>query len=111
MSEKLAVILVSGDPDVLEMGLVYAVNAANRQWIPNLRVYLFGPSEITIATHPELAERVKSLIEAGVVPEACSWCSDKHNVSDLLRNLGCVVRGIGQPVSEAIREGYVPMTW
>ena len=111
MNDKLAVILVSADPDVLDMGLIYAVNVVNRQWIPDLRVYLFGPSEVTIVTHPELAERIKMLIKAGIVPEACIDCSDKHNVTEPLRELGCIVRGIGQPVTEAIREGYVPMSW
>ena len=31
--------------------------------------------------------------------------------SDLLTNLGCKIEYVGQPISDAIRRGYVPMVW
>ena len=111
MSDKLAVILTSGDPQVLEMGLVYARNAISHKWFTDVRVYLFGPSEVTAVTDPELRKRVEAVIKEGVIPAACKWCSDKYNVSALLEELGCRVEYIGKPVSESIRDGYTPMTW
>jgi hypothetical protein len=111
VSDKLALVLVSRDRGVLEMALVYARNAIAKAWIPDIKLYFFGPSEITIATDPGLRDLVTDIIAQGTVPHACIWCSDKYNVSDKLRELGCVVEGIGSPVSEAIRAGYTPMTW
>jgi len=111
MSNKLAVILVSSDHKVLEMGLVYAKNAIRRGWMDDTLVFFFGPSEVTIATDPELRELTRQILEAGVTPVACQWCSDKYHVSDLLRELGVRVNYIGSPVSEAIKAGYTPMTW
>jgi hypothetical protein len=111
MSDKLAVILVSGDRQVLEMGLIYTRNAIARQWFPEIKTYLFGPSEVTIATDPELRVMLQEIVALGTVPEACKWCSDKYNVTAILEELGCRVIYIGEPVSQSIRAGYTPMTW
>ena len=111
MKDKLAVILVSADRQVLEMGLTYTKNAVTKGWMSEIRLYLFGPSEVTVATDPELQGIVREIIAAGVVPQACRWCSDKYSVSQLLRELGCAVEYIGAPVSEAIKADFVPMTW
>jgi hypothetical protein len=105
------VILVSSDRRVLEMGLIYARNAVAQKWMEDARVFFFGPSEVTIATDPDLHGLVRAIIDEGVTPKACKWCSDKYSVSDLLEALGCVVEYIGSPVSESIREGHTPMTW
>ena len=111
MPEKLAVILASGDPRVLEMGLMYTRNTVRRGWMTETMLFLFGPSETQIATDPALREMVKEIIEEGTTPVVCKYCSDKYSVSDLLVELGCEVEYIGEPVSRAIRDGYVPMVW
>lgn len=111
MSDKLAVILVSGDPKVLEMGLVYAGNVVKREWMEKMKLFLFGPSEVTIGTDPDLQDMIKEIIAGGTVPQACKWCSDKYGVSEHLAELGCSVEYIGDLVSQAIKEGYTPMTW
>jgi len=111
MNDKLAIILVSADRKVLEMGMIYARNAAARGWMRDVRIYFFGPSEVTIATDPDLRELASQIVEGGTIPQACKWCSDKYGVSDLLLELGCAVVYIGEPVSESIKAGYVPMTW
>jgi hypothetical protein len=46
-----------------------------------------------------------------VVPVACKYCSDKYHVSELLSEVGCGVEYIGEPISDAIKAGYVPMVW
>lgn len=111
MADKLAVILASGDPKVLEMGLMYACNAVKQGWMSNVKLYLFGPSEVTIATDPELQKTVKEIISEGTIPRACKRCSDKYNVTELLAEIGCDVEYVGAPISEAVREGYTPMVW
>ena len=111
MSDKLAVILASSDRKVLEMGLVYARNVVAQGWIEDMKLFFFGPSEVTFATDPDLHGLVKAIIEGGTVPRACKWRSDKYGVSDMLEEQGCIVEYIGSPVSQAIREDYTPMTW
>ena len=111
MNEKLAVILASGDAEVLEMGMMYALNSMMQGWMKEVRVFLFGPSEVTIPTNPRLLELLAGLIEAGTIPMACKFCSDRHEISERLRALGCEVEYVGAPISDAIRDGFVPMVW
>ena len=111
MNEKLAIVLASGDPEVLEMGMMYALNSIKQGWMKEVRVFFFGPSEVTIPTDPRLRELLAGLIEAGAIPMACKFCSDKHEISERLLELGCDVAYVGAPISEAIRDGFVPMVW
>ena len=111
MNDKLAVILVSGDAKGLEMGLMYARSAVKQGWMTDTLLYSFGPAEVTISTDPDLQDMVREIIAEGTIPVACKWCSDKYGVSDLLAKLGCSVDYVGSPISKAIQDGYVPMTW
>jgi len=111
MPEKLAVILASGDPRVLEMGLTYTRNTVKHGWMDETMLFLFGPSETQIATDPRLREMIEAIIGEGTTPMACKFCSDEYSVSDLLVELGCEVEYVGEPISRAIRDGYVPMVW
>ena len=111
MNDRLALILASGDPQVLEMGLMYARNAAKHGWMTDVKVFLFGPPETQVATDPALRESVVTMVGEGLVPVACKYCSDKYDVTDLLKALGCKVDYVGAPISESIKAGYVPMVW
>ena len=111
MNDKLAVILASGDPRVLEMGLMYARNAAKQGWMSDVKLFLFGPSETQVATDPALQEMVSAMIEEGLIPVACKYCSDKYSMSEALAQLGCSIDYVGVPISDAIKGGYVPMVW
>lgn len=111
MNDKLAVILASGDPHVLEMGLLYARNAATKGWMADVKVFLFGPSETQVATDPTLRDAVLSMIEQGLIPVACKYCSDKYLVTEHLQAMGCGIEYVGVLISEAIKSGYVPMVW
>lgn len=111
VNDKLAVVLASGDPHVLEMGLMYARNAAKQGWMSDVQVFLFGPSETQVATDPALREMAELMISEGLIPVACKYCSDKYSVSDLLEKMGCEIDYVGAPISDAIKAGYVPMVW
>jgi len=111
VNDKLAVILASGDARVLEMGLMYARNAAKQGWMSDVKVFLFGPSETQVATDPALRKMAETMIEEGMVLAACKYCSDKYSVSALLEDAGCNVSYVGEPISDAIKAGYVPMVW
>jgi len=111
MSDRLAIILASGDAKVLEAGLLYARNAVKQGWMQDVRLFLFGPSQVEVATDPTLREALERIIAEGTRPMVSKTCSDKYSVSEVLAELGCIVEYIGSPISEAIREGFVPMVW
>jgi len=93
------------------MGLMYARNVVKNEWMREVRLFLFGPSEVQIATDPRLRETVEIIISEGTRPAACKSCSDKYSVSDQLAEIGCDVAYVGDPISTAIRDGFVPMVW
>jgi hypothetical protein len=111
MHDKAVIVLTSRDPIVLEMGLLYARNARKNRWMTDVKLFLFGSSEIAAATEPAVREMIEAAVADGLTPRACRFCSDKYGVSEQLEALGCSVEYVGQPLSEAIRDGYVPLTW
>ncbi len=111
MNDRLAIILASGDPRVLEMGLLYARNVVKHGWMKEMKLFLFGPSEVQVATDPRLQEAVETIVSEGTRPKACKFCSDKYAVSERLAEIGCDVEYVGDPISAAIRDGFVPMVW
>jgi len=54
MSDKLAVIPVSGDPEVFRHRAYMRQERCLREWIKDVKLYLVGPSEVAIATDPGL---------------------------------------------------------
>jgi len=90
---------------------MYSRNTAKQDWMSETRLYLFGPSETQIATDPTLREAIRAVLDEGTIPVACKYCSDKYAVTGLLEELGCEVAYVGEPISRAIRDGFVPMVW
>lgn len=111
MSDRLAIVLASGDPKVLQMGLLYTRNAIRKGWMKEVVLYLFGPSEVQVVTDPRSRELLAEIVALGSTPRACRFCSDEHHVSDALEELGCEVLYVGEPISKAIRDGFTPMVW
>jgi len=111
MADRLVVILASGDPRVVEAGLMYARNAVKHRWMREVKLFLFGPAESAVASEPTLRKAIEAVLDEGMTPMACKACSDKDSVSDALADLGCDVAYVGEPISEAIRDGYIPMVW
>jgi hypothetical protein len=111
MNEKVAIVLTSRDPVALEMGLLYARNARKNRWMSDVELFLFGASEIAAVEDPAVREAIEAAVAEGLEPRACRFCADKHGVSDRLEALGCRVEYVGQPLSEAIHDGYVPLSW
>lgn len=111
MPNRLAVILASGDPRVLEMGLIYARNTVKQGWMEETKLFLFGPSETQVATDPMLREMARTIADEGTTPAVCKFCLDKYSVRELLSGLGCKVEYVVEPISRAIRDGHVPMVW
>lgn len=54
MSDKLAVIPVSGDPEVFRHRACMLQERCLREWIKDVKLYLVCPSEVAIATDPDL---------------------------------------------------------
>ncbi len=110
MSDKLLIMIATGEKKKALAGLLYAVNAIKHKWIPEVRVIFFGPSEALLVEDDDVQVWAEKLKEYQV-PLACKFISDRDGVSDALEGLGIDVEFVGTMVSDLIKEGYTPMVF
>jgi hypothetical protein len=53
---------------------------------------------------PTIQAKVKAMREDGVVGEACVACAGKLGLVDQIRALGYEVKGMGGPLTEALKD-------
>ena len=111
MNDRICIVIASSDRRVIKTALQYARRTVTEKFVTDTKVFLFGPSEEVIAYDTELQDFLKRYLDVGKDVLACKWCSDDYSVSDALTELGVTVEYIGVFVSQAIKEGYVPMVW
>jgi len=110
--EKLAVLWVSGDPDVAEKSCLMYTHAAKRNgWFDEVVLIVWGSSSSLLAESEELQEKVKAMIQDGVILEACVACSNMLGVTEELKALGIDVKGMGVPLTNYLKGGYHVLTY
>lgn len=110
MSEKLLVIIASGDREKVLTALVYAKNTIKYGWIPEVRVIFFGPSENLLSGDSDVRESAAELANYGQ-PVACKFLSDRDGISKHIEGLGIAVEYVGTLIAELVKGGYTPMVW
>lgn len=110
MSDKLLVIISSGDREKVLTALMYAKNNIKYGWMPDVRVMFFGPSEQLLANDSDVKNSATELANYGT-PLACKFLSDRDGISSHIESLGIEVDYVGSMIAELIRDGYVPMVW
>lgn len=110
MSSKLLVIIATGDKAKALTGLMYAKNAIKREWLDEVKVVYFGPSEQLMYDDPDVAN---AAIEVAGMSEsfACKAISDRDGISEKIDEMGVKVEYVGTIISDYIKQGYVPMVW
>ncbi|MEA3460476.1 MAG: DsrE family protein [Bacteroidota bacterium] len=111
-NEKLAVLWVSGDPDVAEKSCLMYTHAAKRNgWFDEVVLIVWGSSSKLLAEDEALQEKVKAMIKDGVILEACIACSEMLGVTEDLKALGIDVKGMGVPLTNYLKDGYHVLTY
>ncbi len=112
MASKVLVIISSADREVaLEVGLPYPLNAAKNQWLDEVKVVFFGPSEKLAGSDMEVQLKIKELQEHGVEVMACKYCSDRMDISKLLEKQGIKVIYVGPVISQLIKDGWATLSF
>ena len=112
MATKVFVLLSSGDRQVaLEVGLRYPLNAAKNQWVDEVKLIIFGPSEKIVAYDGEVQEVVKELQKTGIEVMACKWCADRMDITGRLEEAGIEVVPVGPIISQLIKDGWTALTF
>ena len=110
--EKLAVLWVSGDRDVAEKSCLMYTHAAKRNgWFDEVVLIVWGSSSKLLANDVALQEKVKAMIEDGVILEACISCSNMLGVTEDLKAMGIDVKGMGVPLTKYLKSGYHVLTY
>ncbi len=103
--QKLTIVWTSGDPEVAHrMVLMYGHAAKKSTWFDEVRVIIWGPSARLTAADKEIQSKLAEMQESGIVLEACVVCADSYGVSDRLRELGIVVKPMGKPLTDTIKD-------
>ena len=110
LSSKLLVVIATGERAKALTGLMYAKNAIKHQWLDDVKVVYFGPSEQLIYSDPDVANAAIELASIGE-SYACKAISDRDGISEKIDSFGVRVEYVGSIISEHIKQGYVPMVW
>ena len=112
MATKVFIVVSSGDKEVVKWpALTYALNAAKRKWMDEVKVIIFGPAEELAAHHPEVQAKLKEVREAGVEIMACKACADDWNITDELEEAEIKVVYVGSVISQLIKDGWASLTF
>jgi hypothetical protein len=109
---KLAVVWTSDDPNVANrVCLMYTHAARNQKWFDQVELVVWGPSAKLLSEDKELQQKVKAMMEDGVIVEACIACANAYGVSDDLRELGITVKGMGKPLTDFLKKDWKVLTF
>jgi len=109
---KLAVLWTSGDPEVAEkVCLMYTHAAKKAKWFDEVVLIVWGPSSKLLSETPEFQTKLQQMQKDGVTLKACIVCANMYGVADQLRELGLDVKGMGEPLSTYLKQGWKTLTF
>ena len=111
MHDRVIIIIATAEAAKARTGAMYALNALKHGWLEDVKLVLFGPAERLFLEDEDFQGLVRQFMDMAKTPLACRAISDKERTSERLKDLGLDVQYVGPPISEAIREGYLPMVW
>lgn len=89
----------------LNMICLYAHNAKLKNWMEKVTVLVWGASQTLISNDKELQEKIKNMIEDGVVFFACKHCAEELGVVTSLTKCGIDTHYTGELLSQWIQSG------
>lgn len=111
MADKILVIISSSDAGKARTGAMYAVNALRNNWMTEVKLFFFGPAERLLLNDEELQQIVEEFNALDEKPVACKFIAEKEKTDEKLSKLGVRVEYVGEPISDLIKQGYVPLIW
>lgn len=116
MTKNLLVIISSGEeaPDKALTGMMFAINAKKHNWLDEVNLMFFGPSENMIANakpDSKVGMFLKQAMELGITPVACKAISDGNDITPKLQGLGVETEYVGTIISSYIKKDYQILTF
>ncbi len=104
---KVLIWLASGDRSKLMPGLLWGLNAKRLGWVDTVKVVVFGESEKLLKDDDELY----SLVHEIEGTTFCKKVAEKEGMLEELEKKGAKVVYVGEPIAEAIKDGYTVLTF
>jgi len=112
MATKVFIVVSSEDKEVVKgPALMYALNAAKRKWMDEVKVIIFGPAQKLTAHHAEIQAKLKELQDAGIEIMACKAYADEWNITGVLEEAGIKVIYVGPIISQLLKDGWASLTF
>lgn len=110
MSDKLIVVVSSGEKQKALTGLTFAMRTLQEGWMEDVKVFIFGPAQNLMVIDHDVQKLAKVISEAEA-PVACKAISDRDGISEQLCDLGIEVDFVGRRITSLIKQGYTPMVF
>ena len=111
MQSKLVIIVSQAEENAIWTGIFLAIKGTRNDFMDDIRLVLWGPSEKVIAENQELQQMIKEYLALGKTVWACKTCSDRYGVTEAMLKLGCEVDYVGSLVTGWLKQGFVPFNW
>ena len=92
MSDKLLVIISSGEPEVARTGLMYALNALRNCWISEIKLFFFGPAQELLTRDAEMQRMLEEYQAQDGTAAACKFVADRDKTGESTGALGEIGR-------------------
>lgn len=99
--------LASPDREKLMPGLMWGLNAKRNNWVDEVKVVVFGPSEKTVMDDDVLFSMVQE-IEGSMF---CRRVAEMENTVEQMETRGANLAYVGEPIAKAIAEGFTVLTF
>ena len=106
--DKIFLLVSDADPRIIiDVVFTYARNAIKRQWMDEVMVILWGPSQTTVVGTIELKAAVMEMVEMkGIQVVASEQCAEDYRVTDKLEKLGVSLISVDEKISILLKEGW-----
>ena len=111
MSDRIVVIIGTGEAGKALAGAMYAVNSLKYGWMGDVKLFFFGPAEKLLLDDPDLQELVREFQRQERTPIACKFIAEHEGTDTDLAELGVAVEYVGEQISNLIKDGYTPLVW
>ena len=113
MAEKdhLYILWTNGDPVTAEkMVFMYGINSRLKGWWEKVTLIIWGAPAKLSAENPEIQEKIKAALDAGVHVTACKACADQLGVTEVLEKMNVEVIYWGEPLTRILKNGETLLT-
>jgi hypothetical protein len=111
VSSKIIAIISTGEAGKARTGIAFALNAMKKDWLEDVKIFIFGPAEALLLKDHEIQNMLKEYQQMDETVVACKNIADRDGISKEIAALGIRVELIGNMISDLMKDGYAPMVW